>query len=86
MSFDERLAFGGGDFGDPARENCLLRGFGVSETDSHSHARKNKDDLCVGFEDAVVAGDFDDDFSPVGKWICQGLISLDTDSESFLCD
>jgi len=69
MSFEERLGFGGGDFGDPAGENGLLRRFGVSETDAHAHARKNEDDLCVGFEDARVTGNLDDDVRSVRKWI-----------------
>lgn len=62
-------AFQGSDFGDPADENGLLRGLGVREPDTHTHSRKNEDYLPVGFEDAVVAGDFDDHGGPVGKWI-----------------
>ena len=69
MSSEECLGFGGCEFGDPSSEDGLLRGLGVRELDTHAHAGKNEDHLSVGFEDAVVAGDFDDDVGPVGKWI-----------------
>jgi len=69
MRFEERLAFGGGDFGDPATENGLLDGLGIGETDAHPHARMNVDDLGRRFEDAVVAGNFDDDFGTDGDRI-----------------
>src|ERR1700758_3779403 len=57
------------DLGDPAGKNRLLRRLDISETNAHSHERKNENNLGVAFENAVVAGNLDDDGRPVGKRI-----------------
>jgi hypothetical protein len=59
--------FGAGDFCNPARENGLLCGLGIRETHAHSHTWVNVNNFSRGFEETIVAANFDDDVGAVRK-------------------